>query len=86
MNIIQTILLPIGGYFEKQSIYAKEFKAFGKTVSNKCLSKKLADFISLILKLNSFFNNIHPIFFSFIIFTIFVFFIVLIFQKFSLPN
>ena len=42
MNIIQTIVLPIGGYFGKKSIDAKEFKEFGKTVSNGCLSKKEA--------------------------------------------
>ena len=46
MNIIQTIVLRIGGYFGKKSIDAKEFKEFGKTVSNKCLSKKETDFIS----------------------------------------
>lgn len=46
MNIISTIVIPIGAYFGKKSIDEKEIKAAKKIISSKCLSQKEADFIS----------------------------------------
>ena len=46
MNIIQTIVLPIGGYFGKKSIEEKEIKEAHRLISSKCLNKKEADYIA----------------------------------------
>ena len=46
MNIVNTIVLPIGAYFGNKTIDEKEIKAAHKLISSKCLSKKEADFIS----------------------------------------